>query len=226
MSRSPDRLLDQAVLRRAEQLGPIGLQREGIETEFRDRAPPPCRASRRCEMLRLAAGDRGRDRRLGDAAVDPKAGQRQPPRAEMPLLRAARPAWGSAVRAPGLRLPDGSPAPRAGAPRAAAARSARRSAAPPCGPASGRAHRRHLRRPGTAAPAPAAACRISAPMVLRPSRSSVRTVSGSSRRAETWRQALKLVCQREAGIEAMDSPERLELASAWTPAFAGVTRGG
>ena len=38
-------------------------------------------------MFRLAAGNRRRDRGRGDAAVDPKADQRQPPRTEMPPLQ-------------------------------------------------------------------------------------------------------------------------------------------
>ena len=40
-------------------------------------------------MLRLAAGNRRRDRSVGDAAIDAIAGERQPPRAEMALLQLA-----------------------------------------------------------------------------------------------------------------------------------------
>src|SRR6478672_4321491 len=40
-------------------------------------------------MVRLAAGNRGGDRRDRDAAVDPEARQRQPARAEMALLQLA-----------------------------------------------------------------------------------------------------------------------------------------
>ena len=40
-------------------------------------------------MVRLAAGNRGRDRSRGGGAVDPIAGERQAPRAEMALLELA-----------------------------------------------------------------------------------------------------------------------------------------
>ena len=46
-------------------------------------------------------GMRGRGRRLADLAVDPKAGQRQPPRAQPPLLPAARTSGRPAAPAPG-----------------------------------------------------------------------------------------------------------------------------
>ena len=81
------RLLDQAVLRRAEFFRPLRRQREGIEAELgveRRRLV----GKQPLEMLRLAAGDRGRDRSDGDAAVDAIAAERQPPRAEPPLLAA------------------------------------------------------------------------------------------------------------------------------------------
>ena len=137
-------------------------------------------------MLRLAAGNRGRD--LASATLPstrkPVSDSRRAPRCrcwscstsfgDQPLERlAAASGWVAGSSSSSAR--------------AAADRTAPRSAARPCARASDRAHRRHLPRPGTAAPARAAACPISAPIVLRPSRSSVRTVSGSSRRAETWR---------------------------------------
>ena len=84
------RLLDQAVLRGAQS----SLQSALPARTHRSRTPgssaAALSASSRCKMLRFAAGNRGRDRRDRNAAVDPKAGQRQPPRAEMPLLAAAR----------------------------------------------------------------------------------------------------------------------------------------
>ena len=106
------RLLDQAVLRGAEIFGPVGGQRESIEAELgveRRRLV----GQQALQMLRLAAGDRCCDRRRGNAAVDPKAVQRQSPRAEVPLLQLPDERRGSAVRAPGSPLRDASPAPPA-----------------------------------------------------------------------------------------------------------------
>ena len=172
------RLLDQAVLRGAQILGPVGGQREGIEAEFGVERAPPCRRAGAADASARGWESRSRPRPTATLPSTRKPVQRQPPRAEMPLLQLRGPGRGSAARAPGSPLRDGSPAPPAGAPRAAAGRPARRSAARACGRAPGRARRRRPRPRETAAPARAAACPISAPMVLRPSRSSVRTVSG------------------------------------------------
>jgi len=82
------RLLDQAFLSCAEILGPIRLQRKGIESEFRIQGRGLVR-EQALEMLRLAAGDRGRNRTDGDAAVDPIADERQSPGAEVALFELA-----------------------------------------------------------------------------------------------------------------------------------------
>src|SRR6185312_5615084 len=82
------RLLDQALLRGAERFGPIGSERECVETELRVER---CRlvGEQALQMLRLAAGNRRFNRRNADAAVDAIAGQQQPPGAQVPLLQLA-----------------------------------------------------------------------------------------------------------------------------------------
>ena len=170
------RLLDQAVLRRAQRLGPARRSARRRRSRSRGRAPPPCRPSRRWRCAGLAARDRGGDAGAGDAAVDPDSRSAQPPRAELPLPPAAatRPGTSrSSAWAAGFGM--GRPARRAAAARAAAARMRRRrSAARACGPAPGRARPADCRPRGTAARGSAAALPASAPMVLSPSRSSVR----------------------------------------------------
>ena len=173
----PRRLLDQALLRRAQGSVQLGLEREGVEAEAgieRRRLV----GKQAVKMLRLAARDRGGDarrrrccRRPGNRSA-PAAARRA---AAAPIAPRGR---GSAARAPGPRPPGRSPAPPAAAGSAAAARtavavsgsglrpSARSSAS--SGLSASRKRRASARR-GTPA---------SAPMVLRPSRSSVRTVAG------------------------------------------------
>ena len=104
------RLLDQAVLRRAEASVQSAVKREGVEAELRDRAPPPCRRAAAGDASARGWGSRSRPTATATLPSTRIAGQRQPPRAEMPLLAAARRARGSAARAPGRRLRDASPA--------------------------------------------------------------------------------------------------------------------
>ena len=158
-SRSPRRLLDQALLRRAEILGPIGGQREGVEAELRIERRSLV-GEQPLQMLRLAARDGRRDARERDAAVDPEPGaataaaRRDAAPAscahelgDQPLERLGR-RFGMSRR---LLQPKRCARRRIGR--------RRRSAARPCARASGRARRPRLPRPGTAAPAPAAARR-------------------------------------------------------------------
>src|SRR6476620_6036748 len=68
-------LLDQAFLCGAQLLGPVCGERESVEAELGVQLP--CLVGEKpLQMLRLAAGDRGRDRSDSDAAVDAIAGQR------------------------------------------------------------------------------------------------------------------------------------------------------
>ena len=126
--------------------GPVGGQREGVEAELGIERRGLV-GEQALEMLRLAAGDRGRDATPRRRCRRPDSRSATAAARRDAAARSCRPARGSAARAPGPRLRDGSPAPPAAAARAAAGRPARRSAARACGRAPGRAHRRHSSRP-------------------------------------------------------------------------------
>jgi len=82
----PARLFDQAFLCRTQSFGPLRLERESIETELR--IERGCLVGEQAvEMLRFAARNRCGDTSDSGAAVDSETDQRQPPRAEMPLLQ-------------------------------------------------------------------------------------------------------------------------------------------
>ena len=138
------------------------------------------------QMLRIAAGDGGRDRRHGDAAVDPIAGERQPPSAQMALLKLAHQLGNQPLErlTRRFRMRRRLFEPKHGARRRIVWRGGQRVGLRPSIRSSA----------STTSSAPrnrrASASRgmaISAPMVFKPSRSSVRTVSGSSRSAATGR---------------------------------------
>ena len=181
-------LFDQALLRGAQIFGPVRLKREGIEAELRIEHRRFIR-EQALQVLGIAAGDRRCDARLGDAAVDAEAAERQPPSAEMPFLKLRDELGNQPLERLrgrfGMRC--GFLEPQRRARRRFDGRRGQRlrlAADQPIERVDDISPR-----PGTAAPARAAEGRMSAPIVLSPSRSSVRTVSGSSRSAETWRGA-------------------------------------
>ena len=191
-SRATSRSLDGSSTRlscAADKSSPSSRPARRHRSRSRDRAPPPCRraadgdaSGSRLGMAVATAGD-------GDASVDPEAGQRQPPRTQLPPLKlldevgdqplerlgrslgmrrrlfqpeqgARRPArCGTAVSGSGLRP------------------SARSSAS--TGLSASRNRRASSRR---SIPA-------SVPMVFSPSRSRVRVASGGNRSAATGRAA-------------------------------------
>ena len=125
----------------------------------RDRAPPPCRRADAANAPARGSAWRSRRWRPRDAAVDPVAGQRQPPRAELPRLQLPDQFGHQQLERLAGRLGVRRPARPAGAALAAAARMARRSAARACGPAPGRARRTDCRPRGNGARGAAAAPR-------------------------------------------------------------------
>ena len=142
-------------------------------------------ASSRCKMLRLAARQsRSRPRQwrccrrleIQSAIADER---------QDAVPAAAAPVRGSAVRAPGSALRDASPVLRAEAAPEAADWTAWRSAVPAFDRALGRVPRATFSAPRNRRANASRGTPMSAPIVFRPSRSSVRTVSGSRRRAET-----------------------------------------
>ena len=170
------RLLDQAVLRRASGSAQLGVQREGVEAEAgveRRRLV----GQQPLQMLRLAAGDRGRDRRRRRRCRRP--GSRSAPAAARRAAAAAssrdqpRDQQVERLRPP----PTGRrPAPPAAASRAAAAR--RRSAVSGSGlrPSARSSASTGLSASRNRRASDRRAIPASAPMVFSPSRSSVRTV--------------------------------------------------
>ena len=90
-SRFARRLLDQAVLRGVQNLPSTLPSTRKHRSRIRGSSSAALSASRRCKLLGIAAGNRGRNGCHSNiATIDPEADQRQPARAEMPLLRAAR----------------------------------------------------------------------------------------------------------------------------------------
>ena len=196
-SRSPDGSSTRLSCAAPRLFGPVRRQREGVEAELRDRAPPPCRRAAAADASARGWGSpsrptpRRRCRRPESRCSD----SRRAPRCRSCNCRTSSgisrsSAW---LAASGCVAGSSSLSAARGGGSAGAAVSG--SGLRPS--ASGRAHRRHRPPRGTAAPARAAACRASAPMVLRPSRSSVRTVSASRRSAETWRRLSAPLPSRE-----------------------------
>ena len=79
-------LLDQAFLGGGQILGPVGDEREGVESETRIES---CGfvGEQPLQMLRLAAGDRRRHAPGRHASVDAEAVKRQTPGTEPPLFQ-------------------------------------------------------------------------------------------------------------------------------------------
>ena len=141
-----------------------------------DRAPPPCRRAAAADASARGSGWRSRREATATLPSTRIAGQRQPPRAKLPFLQlTTRP--GSAARAPGSplrmgrRLLQPSSARGGGSTGAAVSGSGLRPSIRSS--ASTRLSASRNRRASASRGSPA-----NAPMVFRPSRSSVRTVSG------------------------------------------------
>ena len=88
-SASPSGFIHQAVLRRAQWLAPAGGQCEAVEAELGIEGRRLV-AEQAHQVLGVAGRNGGGDAGAGDAAIDPVAGQMQPPRAELPVLQLPR----------------------------------------------------------------------------------------------------------------------------------------
>ena len=157
------------------------------------RAPQPCRRAGAGDASARGWGSRSRPTAVGDAAVDPKTDAATAAARRDAAAAAGGPARGSAARAPGLAA--------SGWVAGSSSRSAARGGGSAGAAVSGSGLRPSARSSAsTTSSAPrnrrASASRgmsISAPIVFRPSRSSVRTVSGSRRSAETCSGAQSLL---------------------------------